>query len=313
MHYNRITRGSVSSPHVCAELSTAIGSVINHGLRRIYTAVDGSTVRNSAAFQVADYWKLLVSLEGERCHRFVDSQALFRASLGERDALIVKPSAWLETWYDQFNQTISINISRVDIRVLYLVHVPSIAKPKARHAVPHLVINEQIDAGTPETIKNPFNLLTTLWYRDHPEGEEYWRSLTTLSLFLTIDVLEAIAAANEGVRTSKAEWTWKRVKDYIRENYPFDIPRSVAAKDLELHPSHLSRLCRDRGTTYSAFVNGYRLEKAKELLVSSPELTVSEIAGRTGFNSVSYLFRLFRAETGLSLQEYRSVRRAWRT
>lgn len=53
-----------------------------------------------------------------------------------------------------------------------------------------------------------------------------------------------------------------------------------------------------------SFINQVRIAEARYLLAAT-DLTVSEIAFRTGFSDPSYLRRVFLRETGITLTEYR--------
>jgi AraC-like DNA-binding protein len=56
---------------------------------------------------------------------------------------------------------------------------------------------------------------------------------------------------------------------------------------------------------YNNFVNGYRIEDARKLLVNEPERNTLSIALAVGFNSYSAFHSAFRKITGLSPAEYR--------
>lgn len=58
------------------------------------------------------------------------------------------------------------------------------------------------------------------------------------------------------------------------------------------------------GETVIAYLTRVKMESAKRLLTST-DLTVLEIAGRLGYNSVSHFNRLFHAATEVSPQQYR--------
>lgn len=60
------------------------------------------------------------------------------------------------------------------------------------------------------------------------------------------------------------------------------------------------------GTTLSAYILRRRLERASELLVSAPGLSVTQLALDLGFNDCSYFSRRFHAAFGASPSEYRT-------
>ena len=60
------------------------------------------------------------------------------------------------------------------------------------------------------------------------------------------------------------------------------------------------------GMNYNKWLNMIRLEKATELLANQ-EMTLTEIAMQSGFQSISSFNRVFREEKGMSPDEYRAV------
>lgn len=59
-----------------------------------------------------------------------------------------------------------------------------------------------------------------------------------------------------------------------------------------------------RGCTFSQFVNGYRVDYAKQLLAQSPGIKLSEVWTASGFSSESSFFRAFKSFTGTTPMEW---------
>lgn len=55
---------------------------------------------------------------------------------------------------------------------------------------------------------------------------------------------------------------------------------------------------RMKGCTFMAYIQSYRIEYAKNLIMNSPELSIKEIAYRCGFNSVAAFTRSFGSIVG---------------
>ena len=92
---------------------------------------------------------------------------------------------------------------------------------------------------------------------------------------------------------------------YIQDNYNQRISLSEVAEKFHFSTSTVSRMfVRYMNVNYIDYINQLRFEKAKELLELS-ELSVSEIAEQTGFESLSYFSRQFKKKYGVSPQEYR--------
>jgi AraC-like DNA-binding protein len=64
------------------------------------------------------------------------------------------------------------------------------------------------------------------------------------------------------------------------------------------------------GRNVAAFIHQIRIEQARRLL-DTTDLTVAEIAWRTGFSDPSYLRRVFLRETGQTLSQYRRAARPY--
>ena len=92
---------------------------------------------------------------------------------------------------------------------------------------------------------------------------------------------------------------------YIHENYMQNISISLLAKRLFIDRTYLHKLFVSRcGAAPYEYVKNYRLERAKYLLKSS-NLSVTEIAGYTGFLSISSFNKAFKKSFGLSPSAYR--------
>jgi AraC-like DNA-binding protein len=69
----------------------------------------------------------------------------------------------------------------------------------------------------------------------------------------------------------------------------------------------VSELLNDRmGVSFNHFVNGFRIEAAKDLLLSRPELTVLAIAGEVGFGNKTSFNEAFRRQLGVTPSQYRA-------
>ena len=105
--------------------------------------------------------------------------------------------------------------------------------------------------------------------------------------------------ANEPVRS---------IQEYILEHFsdPKLALRSIAAQ-FGLTETYLSQLFKEQtGLNYSAFLEEHRIEQARHLLERS-ELSVSQVAGRVGYQTNSTFYRAFRRIHGASPTAYRGT------
>jgi len=79
---------------------------------------------------------------------------------------------------------------------------------------------------------------------------------------------------------------------------------ACAAGFSEYYFSRLFKNVMDRG--FSDFLNEVRLKKA-EILLADPDITITEAAHRSGFNSISTFNRVFRSVKGCSPGRFRSL------
>ena len=98
------------------------------------------------------------------------------------------------------------------------------------------------------------------------------------------------------------------VTDYIKNNLTADdLSQAAMAEMAGISKDYFSRIFRSvTGTNYSRWLNMIRMEKATELLADE-EMTLTEVAMRSGFQSISSFNRVFRAEKGMAPGEYRAL------
>lgn len=96
------------------------------------------------------------------------------------------------------------------------------------------------------------------------------------------------------------------VLEYIHANYSDpELSNQSVAKAFNYHPHYLSQtLKRATGQTLHQYVTTYRLQMAKQLLVST-DCAISTITWQTGFQSTAYFIKLFKRETGITPGTYR--------
>ena len=99
-----------------------------------------------------------------------------------------------------------------------------------------------------------------------------------------------------------AHYLIQRAIGIIETSYATKISQSNIAESLGLTKEYFSYLFhKETGTKFTDFVNNYRIEVAKLLLLSeSPPLKIHEISDQTGFSDEKYFCRVFKNRTGLT-------------
>ncbi|WP_410511580.1 response regulator [Paenibacillus sp. BR2-3] len=98
----------------------------------------------------------------------------------------------------------------------------------------------------------------------------------------------------------------RRAKQYILEHYSeYGLSLDSMAGILQASPVYLSRLFKQElGTSFGAYLTQIRIRKASQLL-NSTEMSVHEIAERTGYETQHYFSTAFKKHTGVSPLQFR--------
>lgn len=95
------------------------------------------------------------------------------------------------------------------------------------------------------------------------------------------------------------------ISKYVEDNYMKKITIQETAKRFFMSPGYLCHwFKKNRGVSFIAFVNIYRISEAEEMLVNTSR-DITEIAFLTGFGSVSQFNRTFKNAKGMSPREFR--------
>lgn len=88
-----------------------------------------------------------------------------------------------------------------------------------------------------------------------------------------------------------------------------DLNMIRLAKILSIAPYQLSRVINEKmGKNYNTFINEYRINEAKKLLVENPEQSILSITHEVGFNSKSAFYKWFFKFTGQSPTDFKKTK-----
>lgn len=114
----------------------------------------------------------------------------------------------------------------------------------------------------------------------------------------------AVRRATTALSKPQAVEAFRRILRENIENPYFDMTESI--RSLGYHPDYFRRLFKQHtAVSPLRYLNGMRMERAKDLLRLESSLSVGEIALRCGFRDPLYFSTAFRSETGVSPLEYR--------
>ena len=152
-------------------------------------------------------------------------------------------------------------------------------------------------------------LLNALRSRD-AGSEVMYESLARVFL---VKLVRKYGAERETEAAFSARFTaahYKRVLDFIADNYGKAVAIEDIAREASLSPSHFTRLFKETiGDTPYQFLMRYRVERAKEKL-ADPSLAMIDIALGCGFSDQPHFSRIFKQFAGVTPSAYRKAGRS---
>ncbi|MFR3529735.1 MAG: response regulator [Lachnospiraceae bacterium] len=107
----------------------------------------------------------------------------------------------------------------------------------------------------------------------------------------------------------------EEAKEFIRENYyRSNLTLNLIAEKLEANPSYLSSIFKKEcGYSLSRYLISVRMEKAKQMMEESPDITVTEAAELVGYSDAYYFSKTFKQWYGILpshyLEEQKNIRK----
>ena len=107
----------------------------------------------------------------------------------------------------------------------------------------------------------------------------------------------------------------EEAKEFIRENYyRSSLTLNLIAEKLEANPSYLSSIFKKEcGYSLSRYLISVRMEKAKQMMEESPDITVTEAAELVGYSDAYYFSKTFKQWYGILpshyLEEQKNIRK----
>ncbi len=129
------------------------------------------------------------------------------------------------------------------------------------------------------------------------------RLLDIITFFLDSCEAEGQVELMHTSSTSKLD----KVIKYVESNLSSEITLDSLAKIAHFHPNYFIRFFKKHtGLSPMHYINNMRMEKAKYLL-KLHDMSITEIARKTGFNEVSHFSRTFKSSTGFSPLKFRKI------
>ncbi len=147
-----------------------------------------------------------------------------------------------------------------------------------------------------------------LWARMEPVARlTACRSLERLQQEMKT-ILAEVCRHVRGGRTSHTEHLRQAIVEYIEEHcYERNLGPEAVADHVQRNSAYIGRFFREQfGVGISSYIKNLRVARAKRL-IETTELTVREIAERTGFADSNALIRGFKEHEGVTPGEYKTT------
>lgn len=99
---------------------------------------------------------------------------------------------------------------------------------------------------------------------------------------------------------SPIQVTINEIEQYLITNYNKPVSHEMLAAKFGYVPTYLSKMFRKhKGVSPSEFLTAYRISKAKEFMISRPDVRIKEIAEAVGYANPYYFSKTFKKTTGM--------------
>lgn len=102
----------------------------------------------------------------------------------------------------------------------------------------------------------------------------------------------------DSARNSDEQTTIKYLKEYVQNNYMYDISMQEAAEEMGYSDAYFSKLFKQYfNQNFTAYLTEYRIKKAKELLADTNH-SIKDISRMVGYTDSNYFAKIFKRLVG---------------
>mgnify|MGYP000131756168 CR=1 FL=1 len=95
---------------------------------------------------------------------------------------------------------------------------------------------------------------------------------------------------------------WKELKVYLR----FHVTIQDLSKEVGINRTYLSNFINETyGENFNNWINGLRINEAKNRILTIPENNLSEIARQVGFADLAHFSKIFKRKEGISPSDWK--------
>ncbi|OAS20436.1 hypothetical protein A8708_17805 [Paenibacillus oryzisoli] len=121
------------------------------------------------------------------------------------------------------------------------------------------------------------------------------------------ELIDGLCLGFKDKKSSKHDNLIASIDTIIGQNYADrELSLFKIAEILDLSPAYLGRIFKKLANqSVPDYLNEYRIQRAKELLLST-HAPIEEISQKTGYNNSTYFYKVFKKYTGITPAEYRN-------
>jgi AraC-like DNA-binding protein len=191
--------------------------------------------------------------------------------------------------------------------VVFVVYFRAADDPMRREVVEPLLADRSALALSPAHARAVRGLLRQMLYEQSARPPHFRIALAAGLTSVLLQLRRAARAPERGdFRSLSSVQRVEAVLEFVAGHHYDHHSLAEAARMAHLSQRQFSNICRRvRGQSYITFVNGVRVERARELLASS-EMSVSAVAFEVGFEELSTFYRAFRKVHGVAPSRLRT-------
>lgn len=114
------------------------------------------------------------------------------------------------------------------------------------------------------------------------------------TLFLALDKTLS-QTSEDGTGAKRPQPNQMAITQYIKDNYTWDVSLADIAEHFNLTPAYMSYIFKENTSrNFKDYLNWYRVEQAKAIMLSNPKVLVKDVSEMVGCNSIKTFIRIFK-------------------
>ena len=130
------------------------------------------------------------------------------------------------------------------------------------------------------------------------------------------DMTPEVTTSEPAPDSPRDEQLMQRIIRLMEEQRPYldsDLKQADVATALGVRLDEVSRCINSYAFNFSQFINGYRIEYAKQLMLRKPGIKMTQVAIESGFSNDTNFFRTFKAIVGMTPSEWASQKTTYKS